>query len=242
MAMNLARLEQLAIKAAIESDWEKAQKLNLSISKKDPVNLSALNRLARAYAELGEINLAQKTYRKVLSLDLDNPIASKNLDRLSRARKTRKEAPQRKKSPSLSEIFLEEPGKTKVVKLVKLTEPAILSALDNADQVLLVPKKRKVNVTNEEGVYLGTLPDDLSQRLIRFIQGGNRYEAYVKAVEKGELVIFIRETFRSQRFKNLSSFTPSGAAYSPYLNPETFYQEKPEVIPTGEEEEEFDNR
>ncbi len=123
------------------------------------------------------------------------------------------------------------------MRLVKLAEPAVLSLLDNADPVRLVPKKRRISVTTEDGHYLGALPDDLSQRLIRFIQGGNRYEAFIKAVEKGELQIFIREIFRSQRFKNLPSFSASGVAYSPYLDPGKFYEEKPEVTPTGEEEE-----
>ncbi len=236
--MSLAQLERAAIKAAIKSDWEEAQRLNLTILKKEPNNLSALNRLARAYAELGRIEPAQKNYRKVLSLDRDNPIALKNLERLTKVGKIKKEVVRKKKEVSPSEIFIEEPGKTKVVKLVKLAEPSALSALDNADPVLLVPRKRKISVTTEDGSYLGAVPDDLSQRLIRFIQGGNRYEAFVKAVAKGELQVFIREVFRSQRFKNLPSFTPSGTPYSPYLDPGTLYEEKPEVTPTGEEEEE----
>lgn len=234
--MDTAHLEKLAIKAAIESDWEKAQKLNLAIVKQNPQDFSAFNRLARAYAELGKIEQARKAYRKVLSLDRDNPIASKNLERLSGVGKAK--APPQKKGPSPSDIFLEEPGKTKVVKLVRLAAPSVLSGLDNADPVYLVPKKRNVSVTSEDGSHLGVIPDDLSARLIRLMQGGNRYEAFVKVVKKGELQIFIRETFRSRRFKNFPSFTPSGTPYSPYLDPETFYEEKPEVTPTGEEEEE----
>lgn len=233
--MTTAHLEKLAIKAAIESDWEKAQKLNLAIVKKNPQDLSALNRLARAYAELGKIEEARKTYRKVLSLDRDNPIASKNLERLSGVSKAKKLI-QQKKALSPGDIFLEEPGKTKVVKLVKLAGASELLSLDNADPVYLVPRKRNVSVASEDGTYLGAIPDDLSARLIRLMRGGNRYEAFVKAVEKGELQIFIRETFRSHRFKNLPSFTPSGTPYSPYLDPETLYEEKPEVTPTGEGE------
>ncbi|HUS51915.1 MAG TPA: tetratricopeptide repeat protein [Candidatus Bathyarchaeia archaeon] len=235
--MDLAQLDQQAIKAAIENNWEKAQKINQEIVKKDPDNLSALNRLARAWVELGKISRAQKTYRKVLLLDADNPIATKNLEKLAKTGQSKKGLTPKKRSVTLRDIFLEESGKTKVIKLVKLAGAPTLSFQDNADPVLLVPKKRKVSVTTEEGTYLGSIPDDLSQRLIRLIQGGNRYEAYVKAVEKGEMQIFIREVFRSQKFKNLPSFTPSGSSYSAYLDPKTFYQEKPEIAPTGEEEE-----
>lgn len=234
--MDLAQLDQKAIKAAIENNWEKAQKVNREIIKKDPNNLSALNRLARAWVELGKISQAQKTYQKVLSLDTDNPIATKNLEKLAKTGQSKKGTAQKKRTATLRDIFLEESGKTKVVKLVKLAGAPTLSSQDNADPVFLVPKKRKVSVTTEEGTYLGSIPDDLSQRLIRLIQGGNRYEAYVKAVEKGEIQIFIREVFRSQKFKNLPSFTHSGSSYSAYLDPKTFYQEKPEVAPTGEEE------
>ncbi len=68
-----------AVSAALNNHWPEAIKLNLTLLKENPENVEALNRLARAYKENGEIKLSQKTYRKVLTLDHFNPIAQKNL-------------------------------------------------------------------------------------------------------------------------------------------------------------------
>ena len=84
---------------------------------------------------------------------------------------------------------------------------------------------------------MGTIPDDLSLRLIKFIKGGNRYQAFVKAVDRQNLEIFIQEIFRSKRFRNLPSFSPSGGGYLSYLSPGTIYKGRPETTPTGEKEE-----
>ena len=203
--MEIKALEKQAVEAALKSNWEKAIKLNQKILEKEPKNIAAFNRLARAYWESGEVALARKTYKKTLSLDRYNPIALKNLKRLI----NQKKKPARTKKPPLAELFLTEPGKTKVVKLIRLASSEILAELNNTDPVLLIPKKRFVVVQREDNTYLGSLPEDLSQRLISLIKGGNRYEAFVKAVDRQSLEIFIRETFRSRRFRNSPSFIQS---------------------------------
>ena len=60
---------------------------------------------------------------------------------------------------------------------------------------LLSPKKR-----------LPDLPDDIAKRLIRFINGGNTYDAYIKAAEKNRITVFIREKKRTAKFKNQPTF------------------------------------
>lgn len=204
---NTALLEKEAIKAAMKGAWDQAIELNQKILKLEPKNISALNRLARAFWEKGNLALARKGYRQVLLLEPYNTIANKNLKRLADLKKG---APKGKikKGTTQGTIFLEEPGKTKVVKLVRLATPALLSELDSGDEVWLAPKKHTISVTNPEGVYLGTIPDDLSYRLLRFIRGGNQYQAFVKAVDRQNLQIFIRETKRAPRFRNRPSFTP----------------------------------
>ena len=225
-------LEKQAIQAANNGNWQKAIKLNQELINDNHKNIPALNRLARAYWELGKINQAQKTYRQVLTHDPYNPIASKNLQRLGK--KSKKS--QQKKTYLSGNLFIEEPGKTKTIKLIRLASSQVLSDLSNGQRVKLVPKKRAISVTNEENVYLGTVPDNLSIRLIKFIKGGNRYQVSVKAVDRYHLEIFVREVFRSSRFHNLPSFSPSGSNYLSYLPPKTIYQDGPETTPTGEEE------
>lgn len=226
-------LEKQAIQAAIKGSWQQAVELNRQLIKENPKNTPALNRLARAYWELGKTDQAQKTYRHVLTLDPYNSIATKNLQRLVRKRKKLT----KKKIIYLSNLFLEEPGKTKTIKLIRLASAEILSELSNGQPVKLEAKKRTISVTSEDKIYLGTIPDDLSLRLIKFIKGGNRYQAFVKAVDRKNLEIFIREIFRSKHFRNLPSFPATGAGYLSYLSPGTIYEERPETTPTGEEEE-----
>ena len=117
------------------------------------------------------------------------------------------------RSKPLAHVFLEEPGKTKVLALLRLAAPKILAQLNCADRVQLLPKKRIIDINNEDGTYLGCLPEDVSQRLISLIEGGNRYDAYVKGVDRHSLEIFIKETFRSRKFKNLPSFSSLPSSY-----------------------------
>ncbi len=231
--MAIDDLEKQAIQAAIKGSWQKAVDLNRQLIKERPKNIAALNRLARAYWELGKINQAQKTYRQVLTIDPYNSIATKNLQRLVKKRKKSKKTV----IDYPSNLFLEEPGKTKTIKLIRLASAEVLSELSNGQPVKLEPKKRAISVTSEDKVYLGTVPDDLSLRLIKLIKGGNRYQAFIKAVGRQNLEIFVREIFRSKRFRNLPSFSPSGSGYLSYLSPESVYEERPETTPTGEEEE-----
>lgn len=204
---NTALLEKQAIKAAMKDAWDQAIELNQKILKLEPKNIAALNRLARGFWEKGNFALAKKTYRQVLTVDRYNPIASKNLKRLADQEKAETKREVKKKTAEKA-IFLEEPGKTKVVKLVRLASPEVLSEFDSADEVLLSPKKHIISVNSTNGTYLGTIPDDLSHRLLRFIKGGNQYQAFVKAIDRQNLEIFIRETKRTPKFRNLPSFTP----------------------------------
>ena len=120
-------LEKQAVQAAIKGSWQQAVDLNRQLIKENPKNIAALNRLARAYWELGKISQAQKTYRKVLTLDPYNSIANKNLQRIVQKRKKLK----KKKIDYPSNLFLEEPGKTKTIKLIRLASIEVLSELSN---------------------------------------------------------------------------------------------------------------
>src|SRR3989338_4300800 len=99
-----------AIQAALRGKWTEAVDLNAAILRENPNELEALNRLARAYAELGEIAKADSTYRKVLVLDKYNPIAIKNLKRL-KAKRPKSEgivSQSNQTTPPISANFLEE--------------------------------------------------------------------------------------------------------------------------------------
>lgn len=199
-------LYQLAIDAALNYQWEEALKINKKIIKLDPQNVDALNRQAKAYMELGKSNLAKKYYSDVLKIDPYNPIAQKNLKIMKSFKSSCKSFvsnSQHKLSPSL---FLQEPGKTKMVNLLKVAEPQKLSAIFCGMKVEMTVKNRKITIVDATGNYLGVLPDDVNHHLLRLYKGGNKYELFVKSIRVNSLSVIIKETFRSKRFKNQPSF------------------------------------
>ncbi len=206
-----SNLHRLAIAAALSFNWNEAVELNKQILKLQPENTDSLNRLARAFFELGKYPQAKKMYQSVLKIDPYNAIAQKNLKKLSAFKKISEvdgtslhsQANYTTVSPSL---FLEEAGVTKVVNLIKLTEPQKLSRLSPGLMVNLVLKNRGISVTDQNDVYLGGLPDDMSFLLMRMMKGGNKYQTLVKSVRQNGLSILVRETFRSKKFKNQPSF------------------------------------
>jgi hypothetical protein len=203
MEMLPFRMEPLktqAIQTALLGDWNTAVSLNQTILEDFPNDIDTINRLAFAYASIGNLKEAKNLYQKVLLLDTQNPIALRNLKRLNGG------VTASNHSIPMNNIFIEEPGKTKVVELINVAEKKLLVRLRAGEHVLLQVKRMKIFVLDGEKQYLGMLPDDIGRRLIEFISGGNEYEAFVKTIDNLKLLIFIKETKRSIRFKNQPSF------------------------------------
>jgi len=218
----LDELAQKAIEYALDGNWKEAVNINLQIIKKNPENTDALNRLARAYSELGKFSLAKKYSKKVLAIDPTNSIARKCLDKWSRL----KSGEVYKSSPTTPDIFLEEPGKTKVISLIHLGDPKILAKLDSGDEVKLSTHSHKVSVITIDGKYIGRLPDDISARIKRFVSLGNEYQVFIKSIEKNEAKVFIKEVKRSKKCKNSPSFPTEKINYIPFTPPELVHRKE----------------
>ncbi len=205
-------LNQKAIDAALDSRWQDALKLNKKIIKVDPQNVDALNRQARAYMELCRFNLAKKYYSQVVKIDPYNPIAAKNLKIIKSFKSNDQNFTPNggvKLSPSL---FLQEPGKTKIVSMLKVAEPQKLSHVFCGMKVGMIIKNRKITILDTNGDYLGVLPDDTCHLMLRLLKGGNKYDLFIKSIRVNGLSVMIKETFRSRRFKNQPSFLESSDA------------------------------
>lgn len=199
-------LHKQAIDAAISCNWQNAIDLNQKILEVEPKNTEVLNRLAKALFETGSYSLAKKIYTQVLEIDPYNTIAEKNLKKASSLKKDGINSVSASMSLSPA-MFLEEPGVTTLVNLVKIAEPQKLLKLSPGTVVNLVPKKRGVSVTDSRDIYLGAFPDDSSFHLLRLLKGGNKYMAIIKSVRPPSgLTVLVRETYRSKRFKNQASF------------------------------------
>lgn len=201
-------LAQEAIEAALRGDWAKALKINEGLTRDNQKDIEALNRLAQAAIGLGKISKAKRTYQTVLKYDKYNPIALKNLERLNLAKIN---CDQKPLAPTEgTDVFLEEPGKTKVIGLVNLATPQILSTLQTGSRVCLTLKKHGVVVVDSSGNYLGALPDDIGRRLEAFIKAGCEYRVFLRTVSKNSLAVFIRECKKPTRLENQPSFISNG--------------------------------
>lgn len=201
-----------AIQTALTGDWSTAVSLNLEILKENPQDIETLNRLAFAYTILGKVKEAKKTYQKVMDLDSQNPIALKNLKRLSNSPiKNTDKKDNKQQIPffagDINGMFIEETGITKVIELVNIADSKAIASLMVGELLKLCVKRLRIFIQDQKNQYIGMLPDDLGRRLIKFLKGGNCYQVVVKAVENKKIIIFIKEVNRSSKFKNQPSFT-----------------------------------
>lgn len=230
-------LKNLAIKASINQDWTKAISLNTQLLEIEPSDIAALNRLGNAHMRLGDLKSAKETYLQVTKLDKYNPIAKKSLERLARLN-TSSIKNHTGGSAKFSTSFIEEPGRTKSVNLIRAANQKDLVNLLIGTQVQLIPKKKRIYVETESQLYLGTLPDDIGMRLEKLLRLGCSYEAYIKTVNQKEITIFIRETCKSPQAKNTPSFVSGNSSnYTTLESKAVFVETVPiDVTPTGEDE------
>lgn len=201
-------LEQQAIDSAINLQWDDAINLNKQILKTDKENVDACLRLGFAYLQLKDIEEAKKYYNKSLKLRPKNQVAMENLERLEIMEM--KDHPSHKKNKLSSAInpsmFLEVPGRTKTVSLVNLGQKKHLATVSVGQDVELKQKKRKVEVRTMNGDYLGSLPDDLSKRLLFFLKNKSVYTANVQEASLTRLVLFIQEVSKGKKVMQYTSF------------------------------------
>lgn len=218
-----------AIEAALCANWEAAVEINHKILCENPEDTDCLNRLGKAYLELGNSKKAAGVFRKVLKINRYDQIAARNL-----ARTVQQSGSPKKSTGKISPIvnFLEEPGRTKLIQLVNLASCNILLKLDQADQITLCSKRRTIVALDSGGNYLGSLPDDVGHRLAMLIKGGNTYVAFIKSVTKNSLIIFARETHRAKRFADTASFMNTTNDYFSFIREEPVAT----TTPSGEED------
>ena len=196
-------LKNQAIQTALVGNWQSAIDLNQLILQEDPNDIDTLNRLAFAFLSVGNPKDAKTLYEKVLALDMQNPIAIRNLKRLY-------DVNTKRSTITINNFFIEEPGKTKVMDLINIADKKVITHLRSGERLDLKIKRSKIFAYDMDNQFIGMLPDDTCQRLIKFMDAGNEYEAYVRTVDSNKVSIFIREVKRVKKFKNQPSFV-SGA-------------------------------
>lgn len=196
---TLLVLQNRAVKAAQEERWSDAQEINQDILKQDERNIGALNRLGFAYLQDNKLKQAKETYESVLKIDRANQVAKKYLSIL--ARKQPIVLPKALKHSD----FIDEPGKTKSVTLVRLASADVLANLSIGADCHLNATKSRVSIQCGKK-YIGSLPDDLATRIQPLIDAGNQYSTKIQSLKNNTVTIFIRELRRDQSVAHVTSF------------------------------------
>ena len=193
-----------AIALALQGQWEKAAEVNRGILQLFPDDVEALNRLGKAYLELGRYSDAREAFEEAARLAPYNTITKKNLERLAHLQETA--APPKQGKVFTPYLFIEESGKSVITVLHKPVPRQVLAKMAAGDGVELQPKDNALVVENHQGEYLGILEPKLGMRLKRLIEGGNGYDAAIISVNRQDISIIIWETYRHPDLANVCSF------------------------------------
>jgi tetratricopeptide (TPR) repeat protein len=215
-----------AITLAMESRWEESIDVNKSILESFPNDVDAHNRLGKAYMELGEYAKAREAYHKALKLDQYNTIARKNLQRLEHLGD---EAPVSKEGGSSKvdpHLFIEEIGKAGVLNLSQIANSETLVKMMAGDKVVLKSQGTSLSVKTAKGEYLGLVPAKQGQRLIKLMDGGNKYTAVVVASNETSISVIIREIYQDPSQTDQVSFPARKLEeIQPYVTDRVFQSE-----------------
>lgn len=208
-----------AIELAMEGRWQEAIAINKGIIENYPNDVDAFNRLGRAYMETGKYEEAKEAYSKALHFDPYNMIAEKNIRRLANLKEpvenTEAEGKVAKKVEPRD--FIEEVGKAVILKLENIASKEVLAEVDAGDELQLEVDAQNLYVEDIHSRYLGRVDSAHSRRLVRLIQGGNKYSATVTSVSDDKLVIIIREVLKHPSQAGIISFPSKGTvSFKPF--------------------------
>ncbi|GCE46724.1 tetratricopeptide repeat protein [Thermosporothrix hazakensis] len=203
---------EIAIKQAQEGQWEEAIQTNKNILGFFPSEPDALNRLGKAYSELGMYAEARDAYNQTLKFSPNNTIAKKNLERLALLQDTQERKPTPVTDRIDPRLFIEETGKTGVTDLINLGPASILVKIGVGDRVQLRVSGHSLLVYNAAGDEIGQVEPRLANRLITFMEHGNRYAAAILGTENNQVRIIIREEYQHPSMFGRVSFPSQGSS------------------------------
>jgi hypothetical protein len=160
-------------------------------------------------SELGQYAEAHQAYSQTLKYSPNNTIAKKNLDRLSLLQEepVQIHTGAERIDPRL---FIEETGKTGMTELISIAPTSVLAKVGVGDKVQLHVSGHTLLVRNAAGDDIGQIEPRLANRLINFMEGGNRYAAAILAMENGQVRLIIREEYQHPGMFGKVSFPSQG--------------------------------
>ncbi len=197
-----------ARRAAIEGRWSAAIEINTTLIERSPRDVDALNRLGKAYYELGRFRSAYETYSKALEADPASIIARRNLERLEPLRDTESDEPvvDHAHPPVRFGAFIQEAGKTYVDDLVNPAPASQLRMIASGEKLEIAYDGESVVFTDTNGEYIGAPEPRLARRLAWLLGKGNTYEVFVTANAGDHVRVIVRELEKSDEMGSEMSF------------------------------------
>jgi hypothetical protein len=194
-----------AVQLAIAGKWDEAAKLNKFIIESFGTDEETQNRLGKALSEMGKLKDAKASYEVALKLNPMNSIAKKNAARIN-ALLHQKEGLKVGGTKVDLNLFVEEMGKTVITTLENPAGSDICSKVAAGDVAELRIDGDGALAETSRGVKLGLLEAKLARRLIKFMRGGNRYQAGVMSCDGTTVKLIVRETYQDPKFAGKPSF------------------------------------
>ena len=199
-------LSQEAISLALKGEWERATEVNRAILELFEDEVDAMNRLGKALMELAQYDAAKVILERVVESAPYNSIAKKNIARLAHLGDTPALAKQVRNGGSAPQLFIEETGKSGMTVLQNMASRQVIARVAPSDAADLVLEHNTINVYAGDNEYLGQIEPKLARRLIRLMDGGNKYDAAVVGINEHAVSIIVRETHRDPSLRSVCSF------------------------------------
>ena len=206
-----AQYMEEAVQMAIAGRWEEAAELNRFLIEHFGPEIprqqleETHNRLGKALTELGKLKDARAAYEATLQLNPLNMIARKNASKLDSLLAAKGEVRTGPTKVDLN-LFVEEMGKTVTTTLQDVSDPDVCAKVAPGDVAELSIEGDSIVAQTVRGVRLGAVEAKLARRLIKFMQGGNRYQAAVTSCDGATIRLIVRETYQDPKFAGKPSF------------------------------------
>jgi len=226
-----------AVQLAISGKWDDAVKLNKFIIESFGTDEETQNRLGKALSELGKLKDAKLAYEAALKINPMNSIAKKNAARINTLLHQKEGLKVGGTRVDLN-LFVEEMGKT-IITTLESSSPDICSKVAAGDVAELRIEGDGIAAETSRGVRLGLLEAKMARRLIKFMRGGNRYQAGVTSCDGSAVKLIVRETYQDPRFAGKPSFPmrrKREVEFRPYTK-ESLLAREVEVFAEDEDEE-----
>lgn len=193
-----------AVQLAAEAQWDEAIELNKFMIETFGPDEACHNRIGKALTELGRLDEAKAAYDRALELNPMNLVARKNAQKLENLMKAHQGVRAGAVKVDMN-LFVEEMGKTTTTNL-RSTDDDVCSKVAPGDVAELRVEGDGIEVDTVRGVRIGSLEAKLARRLLKFVQGGNRYQAGVIACDGGVVRVIVREVYQDPTFAGKPSF------------------------------------